>query len=183
MFTHGMMAFTIQKSHLKMVDFVGLNSRPTDAEIEEYQSRCERKFSNRKNEFTVAVAPDELVMFMNSAALPDHMKLALGRMEIALDNENWDQCWRVLAQCEYDSSQQRNVDLEFACVAELQISPRDVSSLESAGIIYLKELVQKTPDELCDIYGMNEKSVQDVFNKLREYLNAARNRASVEQQH
>ena len=111
-----------------------------------------------------SLVPDEAVS-LAAKVLSEHLSLFVDLSENAQRAE-------VMSVKEDDK---KDVILDMS-IDELELSVRSFNCLKRAGINTVKELTNKTPDEMMKVRNLGRKSLEEVLAKLKE-LNLQLNQA------
>jgi len=103
-----------------------------------------------------SLAPDEAVS-LAAKVLSEHLSLFVDLSENAQRAE-------VMSTKEDDK---KDVILDMS-IDELELSVRSYNCLKRAGINTVKELTNKTPDEMMKVRNLGRKSLEEVLAKLKE---------------
>ncbi len=66
-------------------------------------------------------------------------------------------------------AEQRRLEVLESAVAELDLDLRTVNGLDEAGVLYVKELVQLTREELKRIPNFGDKSIERIVAELNKH--------------
>ena len=146
----------------------------TILEIEPHEERPKKKdiealydkYARRGGQVTVCRAPDELLQYHNWTLLDDRAKLALGRIEVALSRNNFEECHRAIDYIHRGGGRWDPID---TTCADLGMSNRQLNALERKGITHIWQLLGVNRRTLLTFEAISAASVDDIIRRVKQF--------------
>lgn len=165
---------------MSVLEFRGFQLKPERSEVLEFKSYCRNKYGG---ELHVFHAPEQLVSYYSYEQLEDHIRSAVGRVELALSKGNFELAKQIITLHEAECCTIDAPVLEETTIAEIGLSGKERVPLETAGIRYLTDLLERTPEELLQIHNINEVTLESITRKARHFVEAATCRSRVDSEY
>lgn len=169
----GIVAFTCDRKRMNILEIQEYTQRPTVSDLR----AVENYWKGKGKDVFVMRASDELLQYKSWSKLSDRTKMALGRIEIAISRENWDEAHAALNYAERGVGEWSPID---TTCADLHMNNRQLNALEREGIQYVWQLLYKERRQLLAIPAIGPDSVDDIIDKVQHFLEGLKSTGEAE---